>query len=84
MWMIIEASRKLVRLHINTHKLMVGNKELGFHLLYFTNNCNIHHLNNHPGEGQCVKKLRIYVRTTIILYGGITFNSPFFSHAIIM
>ena len=28
--------------------------------------------------GQCVKKLRIYVRATTILYGGITFNSLFF------
>ena len=27
-----------------------------------------------PRGSQCVKKLRIYVRTTTILYGGITFN----------
>ena len=29
---------------------------------------------------QCVKKLRIHVRTTTILYGGIIFNSLFFFH----
>ena len=32
----------------------------------------------YPRGGQCVKKLRIYVRTTTILYGGITFKSLFF------
>ena len=30
-------------------------------------------------RGQCVKKLKIQVRTTTILYGGITFNSFFFT-----
>ena len=32
--------------------------------------------------GQCVKELRIHVRTTTMLYGGITFT--FFPHAIII
>ena len=30
--------------------------------------------------GQCVKELRIHVRTTTILYGGITFNSLYSFH----
>ena len=36
------------------------------------------------GGGSVLKKLRIYMRTTTILYGGITFNFLFFPHPIIM
>ena len=35
-----------------------------------------------PSGGQCVKTLRIYLRTTTILYGGIILNC--ISHALII